>query len=129
MDCRTPGFSVYHQLPELAQTPVHRVDDVIQQFHPLSSPSPPALIFPSESVLHVRWPKDWSFSFSISPSNEYSGLISFRVDWFDLLAVQGTLKSSSAPAQCHTAMKPQRWDLNPDALALLLHFESHAGTW
>ena len=93
MDCSTPGFPVHHQLLELAQTPVHQVGDAIQSSHPLSSPSPPALIFPSESVLHVRWPKDWSFSFSISPSNEYSGLISFRIDWFDLLAVQGTLKS------------------------------------
>ena len=95
----------------------------------LPSIFPRIRVFSNESVLHIRWPKDWSFSFSISPSNEYSGLISFRVDWFDLLAVQGTLKSSSAPAQCHTAMKPQRWDLNPDALALLLHFESPAGTW
>ena len=78
---------------------VHRVSDAIQPSHPLPSPSPPASIFPSirvfssESVLHIRWPKYWSFSFGISPSNEYSGLISFRMDWFDLLAVQGTLKS------------------------------------
>ena len=99
MDCSTPGFSVHHQLPELAQTNVHWVSDAIQPSHPLSSPPPPASIFPSmrvfssESVLHIRWPKYWSFSFNISPSNEYSGLISFRIDWFDLLAVQGTLKS------------------------------------
>ena len=78
---------------------VHRVSDAIQPSHPLPSPSPPASIFPSirvfssESVLHIRQPKYWSFSFGISPSNEYSGLISFRMDWFDLLAVQGTLKS------------------------------------
>ena len=99
IDCSPPGFPVHLQLPELAQTHVHRVDDAIQPFHSLSSPYPPASIFPSmkvfskESGLHIRWPKDWSFSFSISLSNEYSGLISFRIDWFDLLAVQGTLKS------------------------------------
>ena len=82
---------------EFAQTHVHQVDDAIQPSHPLMSPSPPALnpsirAFFSESVLFIRWPKYWSFSFSISPSNEYSGLISFRMDWLDL-AVQGTLKS------------------------------------
>ena len=94
-----PGFHVYHQLLELAQTPVHQVGDAIQPSHPLSSPSSPACSlsqhqdFSSESVLRVRWPKYWSFSFSISTSNEYSGLISFRIDWLDLLAVQESLKS------------------------------------
>ena len=94
-----PGFPVLHYLLELAQTPVHWVGDAIQPSHPLSSASSPALHLSqhqglaSESALHIRWPKYWSFSFSISPSNEYSGLISFRMDWFDLLAVQGTLKS------------------------------------
>ena len=94
-----PGLPVHHQLPEFAQTLVHRVGDAIQPSHPLSSPSPSTLNFPhirvflNESVLHIRWPKYWSFSFSISPSNEHSGLISFRMDWLDLLAVQGTLKS------------------------------------
>ena len=95
-----PRFPVHHQLPELAQTHVHRVSDAIQPFHPLSLPSPPLpsifpsiRVFSSESVLCIRWPKYCSFSFSICPSNEYSGLISFRIDWFDLLAVQGTLKS------------------------------------
>ena len=98
MDCSTPGLPVHHQLPEFIQTHVHWVGDAIQPSHPLSSPSPPTPIFPSirvfsnESVLHIRWAKYWSFSFNISPSNEYSGLISFRIDWFDL-AVQGTLKS------------------------------------
>ena len=97
MDCSTLGFPVHYQLPDLTQTHVHRVSNAIQPSHPLSSPSPPPSIFPSirvfsnESVL-IRWPKYWSFSYSISPSNEYSGLISFRMDWFDL-AVQGTLKS------------------------------------
>ena len=100
MDCSTPGFPVHHQLPELAQTHIHRVSDAIQPSHPLSSPSPPPSIFPSirvfsnKSVLRIRWPKYWSFSFNISPSNEYSGQISFRTDWFDLLVVQGTLKES-----------------------------------
>ena len=99
MDCSRPGFPVHHQLLELVQTHVHRVGDAIQPSHPLLSPSPPASILPSmrvfsnESVLHIRWPKYWSFSLSISLSNEYSGLISFRMDCMDLLAVQGTLKS------------------------------------
>ena len=99
MDCSTLGFPVLHHLPELAQTHVHRVSDAIQPSHPLLSPSPPPSISPSigvfssELALHVRWPSNWSFSFSISPSNEYSGLISFRIDWLDLLAVQGNFKS------------------------------------
>ena len=94
-----PGFPVHHQFPELPQTHVHRVSDAIQPSHSLSSPSPPAFNFPSirvfsnELVLHIRWPKYWSFSFSISPSSEYSGLIFFRMDWFELSAVQGILKS------------------------------------
>ena len=97
-DCSTPAFPVHHQLPELAQTHVHQVSDTIQPSHLLSSPSPPASIFPSiriffnEPVLPIRWPKYWRFSFNISPFNEYSGLISLRIDWLDL-AVQGTLKS------------------------------------
>ena len=98
MDCSTPGFHVYHQLPELTQTHVHRVSEATQPSHPLSSPSPTFnlsqhRVFSNESVLCIRWPKYWSFSFSIIPSKEYSGLTSFRVDWLDLLAVQGTLKS------------------------------------
>ena len=99
MDCSTPGFPVLHQLLELAQIHVHWVSDAIQSSHPLSSHSPPAFNLSQhqglfhESVLHIRWQKYWSFSFSISPSNEYSGLISFRMDWVDLLTIQGTLKS------------------------------------
>ena len=99
IDCSTLGLPVHHQLPELTQTHVHWVGDAIQPSHPLSSPSPVPSIFPgirvfsNDSVLHIRGPKYWSFSFSFSPSNEYSGLISFRMDWLDLLAVQGTLKS------------------------------------
>ena len=98
MSRSTPGLPVYHQLPEFTQTHVHRVRDDIQPFHPLSSPSLPIFNLSlheglsNESVFCIRWPKYWSFSFSISPSNEYSGLISFRMDWLDLLAVQGTLK-------------------------------------
>ena len=98
MDCSTPGLPVHHQLPEFTQTHVHWVGDATQPSHPLSSLVLPPSIFPSirvflnESVLCMRWPKYWSFSFSVCPSNEYSGLISFRIDWFDLV-VQGTLKS------------------------------------
>ena len=90
---------VHHQLPEFTQTHVHWVSNAIQPSHPLSSPSPPDFSLPSfrvfsnESVLHLRWPNYWSFSFRISPSNEYSELISFGMDWLDLLADQGTLKS------------------------------------
>jgi len=99
MDCSMPGFPVHHQLLELTQTHFHRVNDAIQPSHTLSTllllPSifPSIRVFSNELVLHIRWPKYWSFSFSISPCNEYSGLISFRIDWLDLLAVQGTLKS------------------------------------
>ena len=99
MDCSTPGFPVLCYLLEFAQTHVHWVSDAIQPSHPLSSPSPPALnlsrirVFSNDSALRIRWPKYWSFSFNISPSNEHPGLISFRMDWLDLLAVQGTLKS------------------------------------
>ena len=95
----TPGLPVHHQLPEFTQTHVHWVSDAIQPSRPLAFPSPPALVFPTirvfsnESALRIRWPKYWSFSFNISPSNEHPGLISFRMDWLDLLAVQGTLKS------------------------------------
>ena len=101
MDCSMSGFPVRHQLPELAQTHVHRVRDVIQPSHPLSpllllsSIFPSIRVFSNESALCIRWPKYWSFS--ISSSNEYSGLISFRMDWLDLLAVQGTLKSLLQP--------------------------------
>ena len=98
-DCGTPGFPVLHYRLEFAQTHVHWVSDAIQPSHPLSSPSSSALnlssirVFSNESTLRIRWPKYWNFNFSISPSNECSGLISFRMDWFDLLAVQETLKS------------------------------------
>ena len=99
MDCSTPGFPVLHYLSEFAQTQVHQVGDAIQPSHPLSSLLFPPSIFPSirvfsnESARCIRWPKYWNFSFSVSPSSEYSGVISFRIDGFDLLAVQGTFKS------------------------------------
>ena len=95
----TPGLPVHHQLPEFNQT--HVVESVMPSSHLilchpllLLPPIPPSIrVFSSKSALLIRWPKYWSFSFSISPSNENPGLISFRMDWLDLLAVQGTLKS------------------------------------
>ena len=116
MDRSTPGFPVLHYLLEFGQIHVHWVDDAIQLSHPLSPLSflpsifPSIRVFSNESAPCIRWPKYWSFS--ISPSSEYLGLISFRVDWFDLFAVQGTLKSllqhhslkasiSSAPSLLH----------------------------
>ena len=105
MDRSMPGLPVHHQLLEFTQTHVHWVSDAIQPSHPLLPPSlllaifPHIRVFSSKSALHIRWPKYWSFSFSISPSNEYSGLISFKIDWLDLLAVQGTLQESSPTQQ------------------------------
>ena len=96
-DYSTPGLPVHHQLPEFTQTDVHWAGDATQPSHPLS-PSPPAFTFPASGSFQmseffcIRWPKYWSFSFNTSPSSEHSGLISFRMDWLDLLAVQGTLK-------------------------------------
>ena len=136
MDCSTPGFPVLHYLPGFAQTQVRWVSDAIQPSHPLSPHYPLILIFPSirlcsnELALGIRWPKHWSFSFSISPSNEYSGLVSFRINWFDLLAVQGPLKSrlqhhilkasilwhsASLRSHIHTWLleKPQLWLYGP----------------
>ena len=103
MDCSTPGSPVHHELPEFAETHVHWVGDTIQLSHPLSSSSLLSSIFPnirafsSESTLCIRWPNYQSFSVSMSLLNEYSGLISFRIDWFDLFVVQGSLKSSPVP--------------------------------
>ena len=99
MDCSTPDFLVHHQLPGLLK--LMSIESVMPSnhlilCHPLLLPLsifPSITVFSNESVLHIRWPKHWSFSFSISPSNEYSGVISFRMDWLDLLAVQGTLMS------------------------------------
>ena len=113
MNHSTPGLPVHHQLLEFTQTHIHRVGDAIQPSHPLSSPFPPAPIptsirvSSSESSLHMRWPKYWSFSFSIIPSKEHPGLISFRMDWLDLLAVQGTSPT------------PQFKNINSSALSFL----------
>ena len=99
MNLSTPGLPVHHQLLEFTHTHVHRVHDAIQPSHPLSSPLrlppiPPSIrVFSNESTLRIRWPKYWSFSFSIIPSKEIPGLISFRMDCLDLPAVQRTLKS------------------------------------
>ena len=96
MNRSTPGLPVHHQLPEFTQTRIHRVSDAIQPRHPLLflHPAPPSFrVFSNESALCMRWPKYWSFSFSIIPSKEIPGLISFTMDWLELLAVQGTLKS------------------------------------
>ena len=99
MFCSMPGLPVHYQLPEFTQTYVHGVGDAIQPSHPLPSPFLPTFnlssirVFSNESVLCIRQPKYWSLSFSISPSNKYSGPISFRMDWLDILAVQWTLKS------------------------------------
>ena len=121
----TPGLPVHHHLPEFTQTHVYQVDDAIQPSHPLSSPSPPApnpsriRVFSNESTLRMRWPKYWSFSFSITPSKEHPGLISFRMDWLDLLAVQGTLKSLNTTVQKHQFFGAQ----------LSSQSNSHIHTW
>ena len=100
MDCSSPGgFPVLHHLPELTQTHVHGVSNAFQPSHPLlpllllPSTSPSIRVFSNDPVLPIKWLKCWSCGFSSSPSNEYSGLISFKIDWFDLVAIQGTLKS------------------------------------
>ena len=123
MDCSTPGFPVHHQLPEFAQTHVHRVGDAIQlssscPFLLLPSIFPSIRIFSNESVLHIGWTEYWSFSFSISPSHEYLGLISFRIDWFDCPAVQGTLKSL---LQQHSSKASILWrSKNQDTVVLVV---------
>ena len=128
MDCSKPGFPVHHQLPEATRTHVHQVGDVIQPFHPLLSPSFPTFnarfpsirVFYGESVLWIRWPKYWSFSFSISPSNEYSRLISLRMDWLDLLQSKGLSRVfSNTTVQKHQFFGSQ----------LSLKSNSHNHTW
>ena len=108
MDYSTSGFPVLHCFLEFAQTHVHWVSDAIQPSHPLSPPSPSVFLraFSNELALCIRFPKYWSFSFSISPSKEYSVLTSFRIDWFDLFADQGTLKS---PLQNHILKASVLW--------------------
>ena len=113
MNCSMPGFPALHYLPEFAQTHVHWVEGAIQPSHPLLSPFLPAFNLSQHQSLWVciRWPKYWSFSFSISPSNEYSGLISFRMDWLDLLAVPRDSQESSPT--------PQFKSINTKALSFL----------
>ena len=111
MNRSTPGLPVHHQLPEFTQTHIHRVSDAIQPSHPLSSPSPAPNPSQHQSLFQwvnslMRWPKYWCFSFSIIPSKEIPGLISFRMDWLDVLAVQGTLKSL---LQHHTSKASILW--------------------
>ena len=137
MNGSTPGLPVYHQLPEFTQTHAHRVGDAIQPSHPLSSPSPTG---PNPSQhqglfqwinLRMRWPKYWSFSFIISPSNEHPGLISFRMDWLDLLAVQGTLMSllqhhsSKASIFWHSAFFTVQFTSIHDLYSLLIYPSVH----
>ena len=130
MDCSMPGFPVLHYLLEFSQIHLHCVNDTIQTSLPLLPSSPPTLnlsehwVFSSELALHIRWPKYWSFSFSISPSNEYSGLISFRMDWFDLLSVQRTLKSL---LQQHNSKASILW-CSTFFMVQLLHLYMTAGT-
>ena len=129
MNHSTPGLPVHHHLPEFTQTHVHWVSDGIQPSHPLSSPFllppiPPSIrVFSNESTLHMRWPKYWSFSFSFSiiPSKEIPGLISFRMDWLDLLAVQGTLKRVFSNT---TVQKHQFFGTQPSSLS-----NSYIHTW
>ena len=119
MDCSSPGFPVHHQLSELAQTHVHRVGDAVQPTHPLPSPSPPAFNLSQHQDL-FQWvssshqvAKDWRFNFSISPSNEYLGLISFKIDWLDLQVFSNT-----------TVQKRQLFGTQ-----LSFWFNSHIHTW
>ena len=123
MDCSRPGFPVHHQHPECAQIHGHRVSNAIKPSHPLSSPLPAFLsisVFSKESILCIRWPNYWSFSFNIRSSNEYSGLISFRIDWFNLLAVQGILKSL---LQHHSS----KASILPHSIFFIVN--SHIHTW
>ena len=124
MDCSTPGFPVHHQLPKLAQTHVHRVGDAIQPSHPLSSPSAFSLsqhhgLFQSVSCLY-QVAKYWSFSFSISPCNKYSALISFRIDWFDLRDFSIAQMVKSLPAIQGTWVQSLGWE-DPLETGMAIH--------
>ena len=123
MNCSTPGLPVHHLLPEFTQPHVHWVSDAIRPSHPLLllPPIPPSIrVFSNESTLCMRWPKYWNFSFSIIPSKEYLGLISFRMDWLDLLAVRETINSLlQTTVQKHQFFSTQ----------LSLQSNSHIHTW
>ena len=130
-DRRTPGLSVHQKLTEFTQTHVHWVGDAIQTPYPLSSPSLPALnlssvrVFSNDSVLQIRWPEYWSFSLNISPSNEHSGLISFSMDWLDLLAVQGTLKSLLTPQFKSINSSPLSYLYSPTLTPMHHYWKNH----
>ena len=132
MSCSTPGLPVRHQHPEFAQTHDHWVSDAIQPSHPLPPPSLFAVFFPcirvffSELMFSIRWPKFWSFSFSISPPNEYSGLISFGMDWLDLLAVRGTLKSSPTSQFKSISSLVLRFLYGPTLTPTYDHWKNHS---
>ena len=124
MDCSTPGFLAHHQLQKLKLISIESVmpSNHFILCHPLLLPPsifPSIRVFSNESVLRIRWSKYWSFSFKISPSNEYSEMISFRIDWLDLLAVQGTVESSPTP---------QFKSINSSVLSLPLWYNSHIHT-
>ena len=112
VNCSTPGLPVHHQLLEFTQTHVHGVSDAIRPSHPLLPPFlvpsvfPSIRVFSSESALPIKWPKYWSFSFCICPFNAYSGFISFRIDWFELFAVKGTLESLFQHHDSKTSVLP-----------------------
>ena len=133
-DCSMPSFSAWHQLLEPAQTHGHPINDAVQPSHPLSSPSPPAFslsqhqgFFSNESVLRIRRPKYWSFSFSISPSNEHPGLTSFRMDWLDLLAVQGDSQESSPTPQFKSVNSSALSFLHsPTLISIRDHWKNHS---
>ena len=131
MDCSMPGLSVPHHLPEFAQVHVRCIGDAIQPSYPLMPSCPLPSIFPSirdffsESSVHIRWPKYWSFSFSLNPSSEYSGFISLKIDWFDLLAVQGIFRSlfrhHSLVQFSRSVMPDSLW---PQASLSMINFQS-----
>ena len=132
MNPSTSGLPVHHQLPEFTQTHVHRLSDAIQPFHPcrpllLLPPIPPSIrVFSNESTLPMRWLKYWSFSFSISPSKEHPGLISFRMDLLDLLAVQVTLKSPPTPQFKNTNSSALSFLHSPTFTSIHDHWKNHS---
>ena len=132
MDCSTPGFPVHHQFPELAQTHVHRVGDAIQPSNScrplllLPSISPSIRVFSNESVVHIGWPKYCSFTFSISPSSEYSGMISFRMDWLDPLQFKGHSRVfSNTTVQKHQLIGAQLL-YSPTHTSIRDHWNNHS---
>ena len=132
MDCSMIGFPVLHHLLELAQIHVNYVGDAANHFHLcrplllLPSILPGIRVFSNESVLCIKWPKHWSFNFSISPSDEYSGLISFRIDWFDLLAVQGTLKSLLQHHSSKASILPHSASYTPTLISIHDYWKNHS---